>query len=146
MPKALTKERINEIVKRYRPRGWKIVESKQRWEWSSAAVWSGNRTIYAPSLIDDDSLFLYLHEVGHVRLGHFDIDIPKHREEFAAECFAFHAFRAEGIPITKLIAEDAKTRIRIWIGRDTKKGIPIQHHIARWAKKKRRCRGSKSSR
>lgn len=146
MPRAVTEERVREIVKRYRPRGWRIRETIWRYEWSCAEACPFTRTLHVPILDDSHGLFLFLHEVGHVTRNDFTSDLPQHRQEFAAERFAFHIFRVEGIPVTKELRENARYRVRIWIANDTKKGIPIQHHIACWAKTKRRCRGSKSSR
>jgi hypothetical protein len=141
----LTQERIDDIVKRYRPRGWRVRQSKHRWEWSSASANPSKRTLYVPTLDDADALYLYLHEAGHVRLGHFEHDIPAHREEFAAEHFAVHTLRTENVCVTKLMIKDAKYRVRLHIDADIKKGIPIQRHIARWAGHKSAKRGRKAS-
>ena len=130
----LTQDRINEIVRRHRPKGWRIRESKHRWSWESAAADGVKRTLYVPTLKDDDSLFLYLHEVGHVVQNHFKIVLPKHREEFEAERFALHVFRNEGIPVTRHIMKGVRARLCGIIDRDIRKGIKIQRHIARWAK------------
>ena len=147
MARVLTQERINEIVKRYRPRGWRVRQSKYRWTWESAeadngvrkGIRVGPRVIAVPTLIDDDSLFLYLHEVGHVTLGHFKHKLPRHREEFEAERFALHVFRTEGIPVTKIIMKGVRSRLRQHIKYDIDHGVPIQRHIARWAKHNGHC-------
>lgn len=136
MARKLTQERINEIVKRYRPRGWRVLQSRHRWHWNSAASCTIKRTIYVPTLKDDDSLFLYLHEVGHVVKKHFELKPPHHREEFEAELYAIHIFRVEGLPITKYIRDTMRERLCSWITSDIKKNIPIQRHIARWAKRR----------
>lgn len=133
MPK-LTQERIDEIVKRYRPRGYRVRQSRHRWKWESAEVCNKKKYIAVPTLKDDDSLFLYLHEVGHVKLDHFKVKLPKHREEFEAERFALHVFRSEGIPVTKAIMIGVRARLHAWINRDIKRGKPISRHILRWAK------------
>jgi hypothetical protein len=141
--KVLTQERINEIVKRHRPRGWKVKQSAYRWKWSSADTHRTKRVngivqlvklIEVPTINDDDSLFIYLHEVGHVVQGHFALKLPRHREEFEAERFALHVFRNEGIPVTKYIMKKVRYRLCQHIKYDIKHGNPIQHHIARWAK------------
>jgi hypothetical protein len=134
MSRKLSQERINEIVKRHRPRGWRVRQSQHRWTWESAEADSNKRTLSVPTLKDDDSLFLYLHEVGHVKQDHFKLKLPKHREEFEAERFALHCFRNEGLPVTKNIMKGVRMRLCGWIDYDIKRGIPIQHHIARWAK------------
>lgn len=136
MPRKLTQERINEIVKRYRPRGWRVAQSRHRWTWSSAKAEPNKRVLYVPTLDDDDSLFIYLHECGHVVLKHFDNDLPAHREEFEAERFAVHVFRTEGLPVTKLILSDLRARLCTHIKADIKRGVTIQRHIARWAKQR----------
>lgn len=141
--RKLSQERIDEIVKRYRPRGWRIRQSQHRWHWESAeaddgirkGVRIGPRIIAVPVLIDDDSLFLYLHEIGHITLGHFKLKLPCHREEFEAERFALHVFRTEGLPATKAIMAGVRARMRLHIKADIKRGVPIQRHIARWAKR-----------
>jgi hypothetical protein len=147
MARKLTQERIDEIVKRYRPRGWRVRQSKYRWNWESAEADDGvrngvrvkPRTISVPTLIDADSLFLYLHEVGHVTLGHFQHKLPRHREEFEAERFALHVFRSEGIPVTKKIMKGVRARLNVHIQYDIDHDVPIQHHIARWAKSNGHC-------
>lgn len=144
MPRKLSQERIDEIVKRYRPRGWSIRESEHRWYWESAEADNGMRkgvrvkprVIACPTLRDADSLFLFLHEVGHVRLGHFKLKLVRHREEFEAERFAIHVFRCEGIPVTKNIRTRIRERLRQHIKYDIEHNVPIQHHIARYAHKK----------
>jgi hypothetical protein len=134
MSRVLTQERIDEIVKRYRPRGWRVRQSRHRWEWKSASANYNRRTLYVPTLKDAPSLFLYLHECGHVHQGHFKITLPRHREEFEAERYALHVFRNEGIPVTKAIMSGVRYRLGIHIEYDIKRNTPIQRHIARWAK------------
>lgn len=146
MAKPLTAERVREIAKRYRPRGYRISESRKRWRSNSAAVCNIKRIIYCPTLECDESLFLYLHEVGHVTKQHFARKLPAHREEFEAEQFAVHIFRVEGIPLTKYIRDTIRERLCSWIASDMKKNVPIERHIARWAKHKVKPSGRRSSR
>ena len=134
MSRQLSQERINEVVKRHRPRGWRVRQSQHRWEWESAEADDTKRILSVPTLKDDDSLFLYLHEVGHVKQDHFKLKLAKHREEFEAERFALHIFRNEGIPVTKAIMKAVRMRLCGWIDYDIRRGVKIQHHIARWAK------------
>lgn len=132
--RKLTQERINEIVKRHKPRGWRVRQSSHRWTWESAEADNAERTLSVPTIICDVSLFLYLHECGHVHQGHFRIKLPRHREEFEAERYALHVFRTEGIPVTKDIMKGVRSRLCGHINYDIKRGVPIQRHIARWAK------------
>jgi hypothetical protein len=140
----LAQGRINEIVKRHRPRGWRVAQSRYRWDWSSAQADPNKRTLYVPTLKDDDSLFLYLHEVGHIVRRHWNVNLSKHREEFEAEHFAIHVFKTEGIPITNIIIRDVKYRLREHIKADRKRGVPIERHIARWVNRKVKNCGRKS--
>lgn len=132
--RPLTLEQIAEIVKRYRPRGWRIRQSHHRWVWRTALVVWETKTIHVPTLKDEESLFIFMHEVGHITHGHFRMGLSSHREEFEAERFAIHIFRTEGIPVTQSIMNLARLRIQEWIKRDLKEDVVIQPHIARWAK------------
>ena len=150
MARVLTQERINEIVKRHRPRGWRVAQSEHRWKWNSAASCNIKRILYVPTLKPDhrtdESLFLYFHEVGHVVKKHFERKLPHHQEEFEAELFAVHIFKVEGIPLTKYIRDTIRERLCSWIGSDIKKGIPVERHIARWANHKVKSSGRKRRR
>lgn len=141
---TLSQERIDEIVKRHRPRGWRVAQSRHRWKWDSAACCNKKRILYVPTLKCDESLFLYLHEVGHIVRKHFARKLPHHVEEFEAELYAVHIFRAENIPVTKFIRQLIRARLCSWITSDAKKGVPIQRHIARWANHKVKTRGRSS--
>lgn len=146
MARPMSQERIDEIVKRHRPRGWRVAQSRHRYIWDSAECCKKKRIIRVPTLKDDESIFLFLHEIGHIVRGHFERKLPHHIEEFEAELFAVHIFRAENLPVTKYIRECIRERLRFWIEVDTKKGVPIKRHIARWANHKVKSRGRKSSR
>jgi len=146
MARAMSPERINDLVKRHRPRGWRVAQSKHRYKWDSAACCNVKRILYVPTLKDDESLFLFFHEVGHVLKKHFSRNLPHHVEEFEAELYAVHLFRAENIPVTKYIRQCIRERLCSWIESDRKKGVPIQRHIARWANHKVKKRGRSSDR
>ncbi len=136
MARKLTQSRIDELVKRHRPRGWRVQQSMKRWVSSSATTDYNKRMIYAPTLMDDDALFIFIHECGHIVLRHWH-QVPylaKHHEEFEAERYAIHIFRTENIPITKSIMADVRERLCWHIDNDIRRGVPIKRHIARWAK------------
>lgn len=140
MTARLTKERIHDIVKRHRPRGWRIAESEHRWRWCSAEADDTKRILRVPTLKDDESLFLYLHEVGHVLQRHFTLrpPLPHHREEFEAERYAMYVFRTEGIKVTRTILEGARSRVNAAIERDERRGVKIQRQVLLWAQPERR--------
>lgn len=133
MSKPFTTEMIPALVKRYRPRGWTVQESRHRWTWTSAEANHVRRTIYVPTLNDLDALQLFLHECGHIILKHWDHDQPKHKEEFEAEKFSLGILRNEGISVPKQNVLDAKVRVRGWISHDEARLISIKPHIRRWA-------------
>jgi hypothetical protein len=129
--------RIGEIVKRHRPRGWRVRESKHRFKVNSGLADHNRRTLYVPTLIDESALFLFLHECGHVKHRHFDSDVnqPIHRDEFEAEQYAIHVFKNEGIRLPRELLSRARERVRHWIAHDEKHGVPIQAHVRRWAER-----------
>jgi hypothetical protein len=128
----LTRERIDEIVKRYRPKGWRVRESKHRYKSRSALADPARRVFYVPTLCDANALFLFLHECGHVHLRHWHIKQPAHREEFEAERYAANTLRSEGIQLPRWILDDARTRVGMHIEDDERRGIAIQPHVRRW--------------
>lgn len=132
----LTQDRIDGIVKRHRPRGWRVRESALRYKSQSALACPFKRTLYVPTLKDEGALFLFLHECGHVKHDHFKIVQPTHREEFEAEQFAVHVFTNEGIQIPRDVLSLARERVRLWIADDERKGVAIQAHVRRWARER----------
>lgn len=130
----LAQDRIDAIVKRHRPKGWRVRESRHRYAVTSAEAHYEKRTLYVPTLCDTGSLFLFLHECGHVVSGHFHTSLPQHREEYEAERYAIHVFRNEGVPLSRNLLGEARSRVRGIINQDANRGIKIQPHIARWAK------------
>lgn len=134
MPRIITPEQLAVIAKRHRPKGWTVRYSKHRYHWCSAEANGDTRTIYAPVLKDVESLFLYLHEVGHVKQDHFNLKLPRHREEYEAERYALHILRVEGIPVKHEYIDTARARLRGSIDYDLRRKVKIQRHIARWAK------------
>ena len=134
MSREISQYRIRDIAKRHRPKGWRVQESRKRWASSSGSAHWEHRTLYVPTLCDLDGLFIYMHEVGHVKQNHFNLRLPAHREEYEAERYALHIFRNEGLPVTRDMLDTARSRLRGVIDRDIKHKVPIQRHIARWAK------------
>jgi len=125
---------IKTIVRKYRPKGWRVRESKRRSKSQSGlAVWK-TKTLLVPVLEDGPSLFVFLHECGHVRLGHGTVPRPRHQEEYEAEKFAIHAMKVEGLSISPGVLNHAKINVWNRIAEDEAKGIKISKHILRWAK------------
>lgn len=131
----MTPEQVREIVRRHRPRGWRVRESRHRYAVQSALAHWEKRTLYVPTLLDESALFLFLHECGHERQRHFHVDLPAHREEFEAEQYAIHVFRSEGIRLPKELLAAARARVREVIRKDEMRGVEIQLHVRKWAER-----------
>lgn len=123
---------FEEIVRRYKPRGWKVVYRAPVSAVAEALSIhdAKGKRIICPPVIDRETLYLYLHECGHVHLGHFSMELDTPREEYEAERWAINTMRAEGIPVPRACLEKARSRVRLWI---TRSGS-AETHVRRWAK------------
>jgi hypothetical protein len=77
----------------------------------SGRAWVQSRRMVAPKPTTRRRLHIYLHEIGHIVLGHSigsNKRKPKHVQEMEAEQFAFRIMREEGVPIPRKSKEDAK--------------------------------------
>lgn len=144
----VTETLVRAIVRAEKPRHVKVFESVRRRRWPRKGFYGGsglsgldadgNPFIRVPPLDDLHSLFLFFHEVGHVRLGHLRIfgngsDIG-HANEYDAEQFAVATMKKYGLLISRNEIELARWRIRWWIRFDERRKRPIKSHIRRWAK------------
>lgn len=99
---------LRKVAKKYRPKGWKVRERAPRHGCDGMAV-AHNKAIYCLPIHDLYSLYVYLHEVGHVRSpGHLypgpckpdDLDLGW-IEEYEAEIYAITTMRAEGLRVAR---------------------------------------------
>lgn len=145
-----------DIIKRHRPRGWKVYYSKRRTEIAlqaknddeklrsrdgliDCAITDFNtKTIRAPFVVDEYTLHILLHEFAHVKLKHITYvgqpepeALPYHKQEFEADEWAMTIMRLEGVKVTKAIKISSRRYIQYCIARDLKVGMPIHTHIAR---------------
>lgn len=106
-------ERIREVARVFKPRGWKLVEKPSDGKTDGCADMS-TRTITCPPLVTEYALFVYLHEVGHVRCGHLLAGQPGvgWLEEYEAEMWAMAAMRAVGFRITREMMNNARENVR----------------------------------
>lgn len=136
MSRPVTTEKIAELVKRYRPRGWTVQQSRHRRQtlerYASGLADPNKRTLYVPPLVDLPGLQVFLHESGHVILKHFDNALHFHVVEFEAEKFAINVLRNENIRVPIDLISGARSRVRYWVERDEARGIPIKANIRRW--------------
>lgn len=133
MAKRLDPLQIAELVERYTPTGWRVVQSMRRYHSHSGLAVEETKTLYVPTVLDPGSLFIFFHECGHVVLGHFEARWSQHVEEFEAETYAIRMMRAEQIPIPRWVMREAKSRVRGHLESDVRKKRVIAAHVKRWA-------------
>lgn len=102
--------KIAAIVKYRTPKGYRVIEHRDPHGGGKAQ--DEPKTIYCPPLRDRYALGVFLHEVGHVLLGHFKTDIPTWREEYEAEQWAIKAMQADGVRVPDEIRGAARHNVR----------------------------------
>lgn len=127
----LTPGRINELRKRYTPAGWAV----QEWEKDGGLCNINTKIMKVPKLVTPEALQIFLHECGHVHLGHYTLRGagPLHVEEFEAERWSFEIMRQNGITVPRWVVVEGKVYVRTCIYKDRQKGIDIQKHVEKWA-------------
>lgn len=123
---AVDPVQIRELVARYRPRRWKVVQSRYRRDKGGSGLAEyDTRIIRVPLLIDVVDVHTFLHECGHVHLHHFEKELPHHVEEYEAEMYGFHVMWAERVPTPYRLMCDSRRVIEEAIASDMLKDIPI---------------------
>lgn len=123
----------------HRPKGWSIKVGPAQQRGAGGLCDFDNRTIYIPLVVDDYTLFVFLHEVGHARL-HKNTVKPVYVQEYEAEMFASKALRAAGFRVTRHMTISGKRYVADEINRDRVLGREIDPKIRRWATRKSRAR------
>jgi len=109
------------IIERYRPRGWKVIEKwpedqggfVTRWGRVSGITVYHEKTIYCLPVFTRESLYVFLHECGHVHLGHGDDhESALALHEFEAEEFAKVSMRSMGIAVPRGMLRSAREYVR----------------------------------
>lgn len=106
---------IGHIVRQHHPKGWGLVQRKPRHDADGQALPNGN--IYCPPLKDRYSLYVYLHEVGHVRHQHIHsgkslaTDPPEWQVEYEAELYAITSMRAHGFAVDDWVMVAARDNV-----------------------------------
>lgn len=133
MPRPILLKRINEIVLRWAPPGWSIIENSAFYTGLKGHA-SADKIITVPPLTGVEQIYTFLHEVGHVRLGHFEDREPieVYIEEYEAEHFAHYAMRMEGLTVPKWVTRSAKLYVSKKIKERPASAPPVRAHIARW--------------
>lgn len=131
---------IREIMKCHRPWGWRIEErgpllgdefmSEGR---TIAQCFFDRKFIYCPDIVCRRSLYIFLHECGHVHHGdHHRDDLPLWQIEYEAEQYAIQAIRGAGLAMPRDALQSAKAYVRGLIAtRVDDEWIPRK--IWRWA-------------
>ena len=110
-------QRIRDVARRRTPRGWSVIERKPRND-TIGMVKLRSRVIYVPPLVDEDALFVLLHEIAHIENRHLvdnarDYDAPPcWQMEFEAETWAIAAMRAEGFIVRHDMVAAARLNVR----------------------------------
>ena len=151
---AVSDETLYTVIKRHRPRGWRIYFGKRRTEIALAAKDKDERGVRRDGLIDcayanferriirsphvgcEYTLQILLHEFAHVHLKHITYvgdpptkGIPLHKQEFEADRWSMEIMRMEGITVTKAIVLSHKRYLRRCIKLDKAAGVIIHKHI-----------------
>lgn len=134
----LTRERIADIVKRYRPRGWRVVERRAARAPQHIAGGQADfdkKTITVPPLDNVWGVAVFLHECGHVHLRHEyrQKRLANHIAEYEAEKFSLHIMQAEGIRRPAWIGVEAKRNVGTHVRLDRKAKVPIDRKVERWS-------------
>ena len=112
-----SEQKIREVVRRRKPRGWRVVERTPR-NGAIGMVTQTRHVIYVPPLVDEEALFVFLHEVGHIVNHHLHAgpplpgDAPGWQIEYEAENWAIAAMRAEGFPVSRRMLAAARRNVR----------------------------------
>lgn len=149
-----------DLLKKHRPRGWRIYHSKRRTEKALEAKASDERGVQRARLIDcayadfdkkiiraplavcEYTLQIVLHEFAHVHLKHVTYvgedpsKNPLHVQEFEADRLSMEWMRMAGVPVTKAIKNSHKRYLRHCIGKDEAQAVTIRPHIKKRARKK----------
>lgn len=100
------------IAEMHLPRGWKIVEHESDrdglWKdeeigWIRGVVEEDDKEIHCAKIVDRETLGTFLHECGHVRMGHFrkGMHLLRAEEEFEAEMYAMKGLRDAGLSVPR---------------------------------------------
>ena len=118
----VSREECLRIMERLTPRGWLVVEKepeegraqfKDRELGMVAGVCDLETKTISTIIVDDrESLFVFLHEVGHATFGRLSDEFHRADEEFEAEMFAILAMRGLGFAVPRHALRQARKNVR----------------------------------
>jgi hypothetical protein len=125
-------ERYKEIVRQHRPAGYQLTERSMN---ANYGLTTFSRSISCEPIVDSASLFIFLHECGHVHLKHLTrkVKLPTWREEYEADQYAIHAMKALGIPLPRVRLREAKEVLRDDILKGQHKHEEIDEEVLKYA-------------
>lgn len=109
------------------PRKWKLLEHLPNGFyyiyadkcWTQGLTNWDTRTIHCPIIFDRCTLFIFLHECGHIHGGHEAVHADNSaQEEYEAEIYAREAMRGMGFAVPKLMLKQGRDYVRSWVEQD----------------------------
>lgn len=111
--------RLLEVARRHKPRGWTCIADgvhpldRDGLKTIAYVRWC-TKELHHPEIVDRHSLYTYLHECGHVHMGHEhdDDDFCAAQTEYEAEIYAIKAMRAAGIAVPRMAVIAGRDYVR----------------------------------
>jgi len=141
MSQKLSHSFVAMMLKKYTPPGWRVLERDSGQGWRDpvdlglgtiARTHFEEHIISIRPIMDAYHLFIFLHEVAHVKLHSKSLAI-RATEEYQAERWAQTIFLKHNLAVTRQMRADARWRVRSHIDADEKDGITIHPKVRRWA-------------
>lgn len=97
----LSRERFDQIVKEYTPRGWVVVHIMDTGQDCVGCADGETKRIHIPCRVSVEVLLIFLHEVAHIKLRHLQkIHTTEWHDEYCAERWAYFAARRERVEVS----------------------------------------------
>jgi hypothetical protein len=125
-------ERFREIVKQHRPAGYKLNERTMH---ANYGLTTFVRLISCEPIMDRAALLIFLHECGHVHLGHLRKykGLPVWKQEYEADQYAIKAMKAAGYPLPRERLREMKEVMRDYILEAQHKHEEVDEEVLRYA-------------
>ena len=125
-------DQYHHIVKAHRPVGYKLIERPMT---ANYGLTTFQRTISCEPIVDRAALFIFLHECGHVHLGHLrkNRGLPIWRQEYEADQYAIAAFQALKLPMPRERLQDCKTVMHDYILEGQHRHEEIDEEVLKYA-------------
>lgn len=125
-----------DIIARHLPASYSLKERKLR---SNRGFAMFRRDIVCEPIVDNATLFVFLHECGHVHFQHLHDDhqvkngLPDWRVEYEADQYAIKAMRAHGLPIPRGRIREAKDVLGDCIVKALDRGEHVDDEVLKYA-------------